>query len=289
VAGFVFVLAGVVLAAGGGVDGLARWLPGAASSATPGPTAISSAGPIAPPSASPGSSRAPATPEPSSTPAPSLTPEPTPSATPAAAKPFSMNLYRKGVFVHQATKETCVAAAAQNMLNVIRFVEEGRKPDRTSRSQLALYNRIARLTTWEDAHNGGTGPGGWAALLTEKGYPYEVRVFASRNEAIRAAARAIRATNRPVGVLAWAGVHSWVMTGFPASRDPAAGGSFVVTTARIIDPWYPWVSSRWPKSEAPNVPRDAADLKANVRPWKLASGPYEGRDGKFLLVVPVGG
>jgi len=147
---------------------------------------------------------------------------------------------------------TCVAAAAQNMLNVIRLGEEG-----------------------------------WAAVLTEMGYPYEVRTYPSRLAAVRAAASALRATGRPVGILAWAGVHSWVMTGFRATADPAAARMFTVTAASILDPWYPWVSTRWPRSEAPNVPRDMDDLMANVLPWKLASGPYTGRDGKFLLVVPL--
>jgi hypothetical protein len=198
-----------------------------------------------------------------------------------------MNLYQKGVFVHQVNKDTCVAAAVQNTLNVIRAVEEDRKPDVTAKTQLALYAGTKKLTTRTDSHNGGTGPGGWAALLTEKGYPYELRVYDTRNEAIRAAATALRATRRPVGILAWAGVHSWVMTGFTATRDPASGRSFTVTTAYVLDPWYPWVSTRWPRSEAPNAPRNAADLKANVLPWKLGSGPYPGRDGKYLVVVPL--
>jgi hypothetical protein len=198
-----------------------------------------------------------------------------------------MNLYREGVFVHQVNKETCVAAAVQNMLNVIRLGEEGRQPDVSDDGQLSLYDRIVELTTWEDSHNGGTGPGGWAALLTEEGYPYEVRVYESRLAAVRAAASALRATGRPVGVLAWAGVHSWVMTGFAASADPAEARMFTVTEAYVLDPWYPWVSTRWPRSEPPNEPRDRDDLVANILPWKLASGPYPGRDGRFLLVVPL--
>jgi hypothetical protein len=79
------------------------------------------------------------------------------------------------------------------------------------------------------------------------------------------------------------------MTGFTATRDPATTDRFRVTTAYVLDPWYPWVSDRWPRSEAPNAPRDAADIAANVKPWRLASGPYPGRDGKYLLVVPLGG
>ncbi len=123
--------------------------------------------------------------------------------------------------------------------------------------------------------------------MTDEGYPYELRVYATRAQAINAAAVALRATRRPVGILAWQGVHSWVMTGFTATADPRTAKKFSVTTAYVLDPWYPWVSTRWPRSEAPNAPRDAKDLKANVLPWKLGSGPYAGRDGKFLVVVPL--
>lgn len=280
VAALGLVLAGGVLAAGGGSSWLDRFLPGA--SATHGPRVPS---PSAPPAASP------ASPDPSASPAVTAlpSPAPTPTPTPAASGPFTMNLYRKGVFVHQYDKEGCVAAAALNMLNVIRLVEDSRKPDVSVKTQRALYARIVKLTTAEDSHNGGTGPGGWAALLTEEGYPYEVRAYASRDAAMRAATTAIRSTRRPVGIIAWTGVHSWVLTGFTATADPAATTRFKVGTAYVLDPWYPWVSTRWPRSEAPNVPRDAADLKANFLPFKLSSGPYPGRDGKFLLVVPVDG
>lgn len=270
---------GLVLAAGGGASWLDRFLPDASATAgllVPSPS---------PPAASP------ASPVPSATPAvtapPSPTPTPTLAASPAASGPFTMNLYRKGVFVHEYDKKSCVAAAALTMLNVIRLVEEGRKSDVSTTTQRALYARIVKLTTKDDSHNGGTGPGGWAALLTEEGYPYKVRAYASRAAAVRAAATAIRATRRPVGMLTWTGVHSWVMTGFTATADPAATTRFTVGTAYVLDPWYPWVSTRWPRSEAPNVPRDAADMKANFLPFKLSSGPYPGRDGKFLLVVPV--
>jgi hypothetical protein len=275
VAALCLVLVGGLLAAGGGAW-LEQLLPGASpANATPAPT------PGAP-------TVGPATPPPSPTPSPTASPTPSPTPTPVAG-PFTMNLYRKGVFVHQYHKESCEATAALNMLNVIRLVEDGRAPDVSVKTQRALQARLVKLTTFEDSHVGGTGPAAWAALLTEQGYPYELRIYPSRAAAVRAAAAALRATGRPVGMLTWAGVHSWVMTGFTATADPAATTSFTVGTAYVLDPWYPWVSTRWPRSEAPNAPRDAADLKANFLPFKLPSGPYPGRDGKFLLVVPLEG
>ncbi len=82
-----------------------------------------------------------------------------------------MNLYRDGVFVHEVDDQTCVAAAVQATLNLIRLNEDGHEPDVSTTSQRRLYDRIVALTTDEDSHVGGTGPGGWAALLTEEGYP----------------------------------------------------------------------------------------------------------------------
>jgi hypothetical protein len=297
VAALGLLLAGALLVAGGGAAWLGGLLPGRGGdvAAPAGPRATMSPAPapaVATPTPAGGEAAAPSPagpPAADASPGPGGDPAPTAEPAPAAPGPYSTNLYRAGVFVHQADKEWCVAAAAQNMLNVIRLREEGRAPDTSAKTQRALYRRIEQLTTWQDSHNGGTGPGGWAALLAEEGYPYEVRVYDTRKAALRAAATALRETRRPVGVLVWAGVHSWVLTGFTATADPATSRDFDVTTARILDPWYPWVSDRWPRSEKPNAPRDWADIKANVLPWKLASGPYAGRDGRFLLVVPTGG
>jgi len=286
VAGLGLAAAVALFAVGGG----AAWVGGLAAGAG------ADAPPPIPATAAPGLPGG-VTPVPTATPTPAATSAPTPAATvaptPAASPerspgPFAMNLYQKGVFVHQADKVWCVAAAAQNMLNVIRLGEEGRAPDTSAATQRALYDRIVELTTWEDSHNGGTGPGGWAAILTEMGYPYEVRTYESRPAALRAAAAALRATGRPVGVLAWAGVHSWVMTGFTSTADPSVTERFTVTGANVLDPWYPWISTRWPRSEAPAVPRNEKDLRENILPWNLASGPYPGRDGMYLLVVPLG-
>lgn len=292
VAALGILLAGALLAAGGGGPWLAGLVtnPGGDRPAgeAGGPAATATGGSSPAPSPSPPASAAPGSGSPTPPAATAAVPAANPSPAPPG-EPFMMNLYRDGVFVHQADKEWCVAAAAQNMLNVIRVGEDGRDPDVTAETQQAIDDRIVELTTSEDSHNGGTGPGGWAAYLTEAGYPYEVRVYPSRLAALRAAATALRETGRPVGILAWAGVHSWVLTGFTASADPATARMFAVSEAYVLDPWYPWISTRWPRSEPPNAPRDLRDLVANVLPWNLASGPYPGRDGRFLLVVPLEG
>ena len=65
---------------------------------------------------------------------------------------------------------TCVAAAAQNALTVIRLGEEGLAPDLSGKTHPALTTGIVELPTWEDSHKGGAGPGGWSAVPERLGH-----------------------------------------------------------------------------------------------------------------------
>ena len=56
------------------------------------------------------------------------------------------------------------------------------------------------------------------------------------------AARAMRSTGRPVGLLVWRGRHAWVMSGFQATKDPMLPGA-KVTRAIVEDPLYPYGGS----------------------------------------------
>ncbi len=51
------------------------------------------------------------------------------------------------------------------------------------------------------------------------------------------AARQMRFTGKPVGLLVWRGAHAWVMSGFKATADPAYTDDFEVTAVWIEDPW----------------------------------------------------
>lgn len=53
------------------------------------------------------------------------------------------------------------------------------------------------------------------------------------------AAKAIRMTGRPVGLVVWRGAHSWVMSGFTATADPASADDFEVHKVFVQDPWFP--------------------------------------------------
>jgi hypothetical protein len=134
----------------------------------------------------------------------------------------------------------------------------------------------------------GAEPEGWAKGLTQLGYgPYVVNVQPTRVAAIKAAARAIRLTGRPVGILAWRGAHSWVMSGFKATADPALTDTFKVTAVYIEDVWYPRISSIWGPSRRPDTLVAVGLLHEDILPWRRPTGRYPGKDGKYVLVLPV--
>ncbi len=226
-------------------------------------------------------------PEPSATIAPSPGPTlaPTASFDPAPKPgPFSMNLYRRGDFASQVTKIYCVPGAMQTMMNVM-----DRGATKASRAVQDRLYRLARRLSTDRLRGQGTEPEGWARGLEKLGYGrFKVVAAASREGAIKAAARAIRRTNRPAGLLVWRGAHAWVMTGFKATADPALTDDFRVTHVRIVDVWYPRVSSIWGASDKPNTLVPVRRLPADYLPWRRPLMRYPEKDRKFVLVMPVG-
>ena len=93
--------------------------------------------------------------------------------------------------------------------------------------------------------------------------------------------------NRPAGLMTWRGAHSWVMSGFNATADPAQTDDFTVTAVRIEDVWYPRLSSIWGYSRPPDALYKIEDLPADYLPWKRPLGTYPAKTGNFVLVIPV--
>jgi hypothetical protein len=198
--------------------------------------------------------------------------------------PFAMNLYRKGDFVHQQTKDWCVAGSTQTMMNII---DDG-KPNRSRRFQERLYREGRRLSP-NKAKLGSIGVDliGWAELLNTRGYgPYVVDGAVSRKGAIKRAAKALRTTGKPVGLVTWRGAHSWVMSGFTATADPAYTNDFRVRAVYIQDVWYPWVSSIWGASRPPDTLVPVGALREDYLPYRRPRARYPKRDGKFMLILP---
>jgi hypothetical protein len=250
--------------------------PTAAATASATPAIPDTAGPAA--SAVPAATAAPATP---SAAPPSATPAPTADA-PAAARlePFAMNLFREGDFVPQYTFEWCVGASLQMMRNLT--------------DAKVTRARSTQQTYWELARDlssspfGGANPRGWTAALNELGVgPYELVSIPEYDDALRAAAKALRVTDRPVGLVMWSGRHAWVMSGFTAKGDPARDDGFRVTGIRVLDPLHPHGNARWGASPEPNslvtparlarqfVIRDRFRVNLGVPPGYLLILPVE--------------
>lgn len=208
----------------------------------------------------------------------------------AAARDYTLDLGRRADFVAQTNFVQCVGASMQMMINMI---APGR--DRTAKTQRRLQ-RLARAWSGprpDGFERQGAGVAGWVTALNIEGVgPYRLAGASSLKSALKMAARAMRETGKPVGLLMWRGRHAWVMSGFRATADPATTNDFRVTRVIVEDPLYPHGSSVWGKSPAPGASLTPAQLGkqyvrrgtrsrwASVQPWarRLA--------GKYVLVLP---
>jgi hypothetical protein len=190
-----------------------------------------------------------------------------------------MDLYREGDFVSESTDKWCIAAAMQTSMNIMSLT-----PDTTRDTQAKLFDLAVSIA---GSQSGGTDPNGWAAGLASLGYGnYSVGANVSMTAAVHTVAKQIRITERPGGLVVWRGWHSWVVSGFTATADPALTDKFTVLSLRIEDVWYPRVSTLWPKSRPPDADVPVADLAPDYKTWVQAKF-IQGRDGYFVYVIPV--
>lgn len=217
----------------------------------------------------------PPTPRPTAT----ATPQPTPAPTPRP-EPFELNLYRRGDFVPQYTFDWCVAASVQMMLNMIREPNEGSR-----RRQGEIWDMARARSAF--SRFGGANPVGWTAVLEELGAgDYELTSIKGYDDALQAAARAMRSTGRPVGLVMWTGRHAWVMNGFESIGDPGVHEEFRVTGIRVLDPLYPHGSRAWGPSPKPNsllTPEELAEQFVT----RTRNRPDYAVPGSYVLVLPV--
>jgi hypothetical protein len=202
----------------------------------------------------------------------------------AAAGGYTLELHRQGDFVRQTNLVQCVGASMQMMINVM-----APRNDRTAATQHRLWRLARSLGPRRPAGFRGKGasPIGWARGLDQLGYgPYLAVGFPTLAAATKAAARAIRMTGKPVGVLVWAGRHAWVMTGFRATADPLMTNDFRVSQVTVMDPLYPLDSTIWGQSHPPGSHLSLAGFGRSFvprRPFLRKSA----LDGTFVLVLPV--
>lgn len=279
----------VLLAACGGAAAQSPWVTstpeGATQSSTP--ARVSTLGASAPAPGVPArivpEGRWPSTPWPIVSQLPTATPSPGSFLDPPARPgPLSLDLYRRGDFVSEARADWCVPAAIQIMANLI----EGPR-NRALPSQSRL-DRQSRALSSSRLVGRGSEPQGWAGVLNALGDgPYRVVAKRTFRDAIATAARALRLTGRPVGLLVWRGAHAWVMSGFEATADPGWSTDFRVTGVRILDPWYPRRLSAWGRTRAPDTRIDLTALARSFVRWHRPTVRYAELDGRFVLVLPV--
>jgi hypothetical protein len=259
----VALAAGSLFMTGVALEGLVAGGGGSATTPLPSVAAAQPSSPSLPPS-------------PVAVASPSAVPSPSPAPKP---RPFAMDLYRANDFVGEKTVIWCLAAAVQTSINIM-----SPGADVSRATQLRLFNLTRSLAP---APDGAAEPEGWAKALTQLGFGgYKVSVHPSIRSAITAAAKAVRATGRPAGLMVWRGAHSWVMSGFTASADPAVTDHFTVTAVRIEDVWYPRYSNIWGRSRPPDALVPVGKLSEDFKPWRRPQAPYPAKDGRFVIVIP---
>jgi hypothetical protein len=190
-----------------------------------------------------------------------------------------MDLYQPGDFVSEIEDTWCVPAAMQTSMNIMSDV-----PDTSRDTQARLFDLAVSIAGSED---GGADPQGWAGGLTSLGYGnYEVGAKLKMADAIDIVAKQIRVTERPAGLIVWKGWHSWVVSGFTATADPARTDNFTVLSLRIEDVWYPRVSTIWPRSRPPDSDVPVSALGTDYVVWHQGKY-YANREGDYVYVIPV--
>jgi hypothetical protein len=206
---------------------------------------------------------------------------------PVAAAAYRVDVSTPADFVAQTNFVQCVGASMQMMLNMVESDD-----NRTAAEQLRLQD-IARYYSGsrpDGRQRQGASVRGWSAGLNLEGAgPYRLVGTTTIDEAMVIAAKAIRETGRPVGLLVWRGRHAWVMSGFTATGDPAGTSDYRVTEAVVLDPLYPHGSKTWGPSPQPRASISIDTLGrqfvargsgSSTRAWMSSFA------GKFVMVVP---
>jgi putative peptidoglycan lipid II flippase len=198
---------------------------------------------------------------------------------------FAMDLYqaarsdREADFVGEFKDTWCVPAAMQTSMNIM-----SAKPDTTRDTQAKLFDLAVSIS---GSANGGTDPDGWAEGLAVLGYGrFKVDARNTMAEAIRVVVKQIRVTQRPAGLLVWRGWHSWVVSGFTATADPAVTDAYSVISLRIEDVWYPRHSTIWGDSRPPDSDVLVGQLPEDYLAWHQGRN-YPDREGRWVFVIPL--
>jgi putative peptidoglycan lipid II flippase len=245
------------------------------------PTPVASGTSSAPSASSSVSAASPSTDAPPSATASASTPQS--AGTFNAKGQFVLDLYQPGDFIGEITNTWCVPAAMQTMMNIM---DEG--ADTTKATQAKLDQLAVSIA---ENRSGGPLPEGWSGGLQQLGYGnYKVATASRMSSAVNLVVKQIRATGRPAGLVVWEGWHSWVVSGFVASADPAVTDNFSVIGLYIEDVWYNRHSTirnvaRGGYSRPPDSLVSYPDLGVDFDPWYQAV-IYPDKQHKWVVIVP---
>jgi len=180
-----------------------------------------------------------------------------------AATTWSKSVFVLNAVVFQDPYSTaCTAASAMTILNTVAYRHAGGAgflwtPYRVKNSANPTdYRDLTSIQWFERAHDtlsaygaGSDGHGwrnalnyyGWGsnAMTDPSKHVYEDMAYTSYDAAVHGAVRAIARFGMPVGILAWAGHHAQVMTGYVVQgADPATSDAFVVQDIFLTDPLF---------------------------------------------------
>ena len=169
-----------------------------------------------------------------------------------------MNLFASSGFAFQdPNMNACTSTATRSMLNFIAKRGTGGRGFLWAMTNSSLLRDS--ILAWEQANDTlprgrGSDPHGWRNALNFYGWGpdalmagsrvYEDATYASFSGAMKSAVRAMIATGKPVGVLAWRGEHAQMLTGYwglsgnPFAKDSAGRftNAFTVAGFYLTDP-----------------------------------------------------
>jgi hypothetical protein len=191
------------------------------------------------------------------------------------------SVWRTGAFAPQYLDASCVGATVQMTLNLVKD-----QRDHSKGKQLG-YLAYAAANSKYPVTDGGADPEGWAAALNHfgAGDDWGWTTASTQEEALQVAAKQIRETGKPVGLLVHFGRHAWLMTGFEATADPATTDSYTVTAAEVVGPLWPLGTLNGVAFDpAPGTWMDTAELDRKFDAYVEPDQPIW--YGKYVTVVP---
>lgn len=201
---------------------------------------------------------------------------------------YTQTIFREDAFATQRTNYLCTAAVVQNIVNLATGSTRGGKTQQLEFYAYGLDNNRY------DYRNAGVDPQGMEAMLELyiPGSDWGQVIKPGMQGALKAAARAMRATGLPVVLFVGGGTHVWTMNGYTASADPASGEFFTVTYVRFSGPLYPKTIAKhgWFDLE-PNTNRSSERISKVFFPYKeyLAFGDHRNTpwNGSYVAIVPL--